>query len=316
MNQSCWKMGAFGGFAPGYHASLAPVVTMTWVGLLLALILSLMTSSVLARDSGHDQFEVKLGNDVISVFTYRPQHCASPSLLLVFHGKGRKASKMRRRARPLADRACLAVIAPLFDEQTFPNWRYHRAGVFRKGRVQPRERWTGYKVDALVTWARHWLGDANARYFLFGHSAGGQFLSRVSAYSPPADAERILIANPSVHVLPSLTEPVPYGFGKISNALNSEPDLQGYLDLPITLYVGSDDTGRKNLVSNEAAMRQGVNRFERAQFVYEMARDLARSRDWPFSWRLVIAGGVGHSSRGMLQAAEIEHALGLSLTTE
>lgn len=302
--------------ASEHAAPSPPAATLTWVRFLLVLILCLASSSPHARDLSQERFEVRLGNDSISVFTYRPLHCASPGLLLVFHGKGRKASKMRSRARPLADRTCLAVIAPLFDEETFPNWRYHRAGVVRKGRLQPREQWTGYKVDALVAWARRWLGNDQAPYFLFGHSAGGQFLSRVSAYTPPADPERILIANPSVHVLPSLTESVPYGFGYITDTLAGEGNVRDYLNLPITIYIGSDDTGRKNLVTNEAAMRQGINRFERANFVYEMARDLADSRDWSFSWRLVIAGGVGHSSKGMLQASEIDEALGLDLMVE
>ena len=275
------------------------------------LCLALVVPPVWGRSASDHQFEIRLGDDRISVFAYRPSHCREPGLFLVFHGKGRKAEKMRERARPLADEACLAVIAPLFDKKAFPTWRYNRGGVVRKGRLQPEEQWTGYKVEELVAWGRAWLGDDDAPYYLFGHSAGGQFLSRMAAYTPPADAERIVIANPSVHVLPSTSEAAPYGFAQIVNRRDSKARLEAYLSLPITLYAGSDDVGEKNLVTSDAAMRQGVNRFERALFVYEIARALADAEGWPFGWRLVIAEGVGHSSRKMLQAREIDEAMGL-----
>ena len=294
-------------------ATHRPRSLLAWSRCWLLLCVSLIASPLWARDAGDQTYEIRLGEDRISVFTYRPLHCEEPGLFLVFHGKGRKASKMRDRARPLANSACLAVIAPLFDEEAFPNWRYHRAGITRKGKPQPRAEWTGTKVEALAEWGRVWLGDSDAPYYLFGHSAGGQFLSRTAAYTPPVNAAQIVIANPSVHVLPSLTETAPYGFDGIMDDDHGAGLLETYLSLPITIYVGSDDTGSKNLVTNAAAMRQGANRFERAVFVYEIASDLAKAKGWSFGWRLVIAKGVGHSSKRMLMAREIEQALGLHL---
>ena len=56
----------------------------------------------------------------MTVFTYRPAGCSDPSLLLVFHGARRDAADYRDDARPLADRHCLLVIAPLFDSMPSP----------------------------------------------------------------------------------------------------------------------------------------------------------------------------------------------------
>ena len=54
--------------------------------------------------------------------------------------------------------------------------------------VAPRDEWTVDMVPELVSWARRREGRLDAPYYLFGHSAGGQFLSRVAAFAPPSDA--------------------------------------------------------------------------------------------------------------------------------
>lgn len=288
-----------------------PPVVRHAIGALIAVaFIVLPIAEASAFDSNKGEIEIRLRDTPIVVFTYRPSDCEPSTLLFVFHGLGRKASNMRDNAVELADRACFLILAPLFDKERFPNWRYHRAGVVRKGRVQPADRWTGPLVEALITWGRRWSGASTMPYALFGHSAGGQFLSRLSAYSLPAGARRIVIANPSVHVLPSLEEPAPYGLGGVFPLEEAEGRLKAYLALPITIYLGDQDTGEKNLVKKAAARRQGVNRLERGLYVFRLAWDLAKQNGWRLNWRLVTAPGVGHSSKGMLSAPVAEKALG------
>jgi hypothetical protein len=62
----------------------------------------------------------------VEVFFYRPKGCFQPALLFVFHGLSRAAASYRNSACDAADRYCLIVYAPLFDEERFPNWKYHR----------------------------------------------------------------------------------------------------------------------------------------------------------------------------------------------
>jgi alpha-beta hydrolase superfamily lysophospholipase len=177
--------------------------------------------------------------------------------------------------------------------------------------VQPQSKWTGPLLVELIAWGRKWAGRPDMPYILFGHSAGAQLLSRVSAYTPPLDAVRIVIANPSAHVWPSLEEAVPYGFDGIFDAPTREARLRAYLALPITIYLGADDTGTKLLVDDAPAVRQGANRYERGRNVYRAASDLSRKRSWRFGWRLVEVPDTGHSARRMLDAAEAVEALGL-----
>ncbi|GAA0554326.1 hypothetical protein FHS83_001729 [Rhizomicrobium palustre] len=78
----------------------------------------------------------------LEIFTYRPANCTPTGYLLVFHGVDRNADTYRDDAEPLADRFCLIAVAPLFDKQRFPNWRYQHGGVVHRGAAQRPEHYT------------------------------------------------------------------------------------------------------------------------------------------------------------------------------
>ena len=289
------------------------ITRFVYLWFLLLTLAANTTACAAASDDGFDQLKLTAAGVEIKVYTYRPPDCANPSILFVFHGLNRKAESVRKKAVKIAQGACLMVFAPLFDKDRFPNWRYHRAGVVREGKVQPKSRWTAPVLYDLLALARKKAGSRDAKVYLFGHSAGAQFLSRISAYSPLSGVNRIIIANPSIHVAPLLNEPAPYGFdGVFPSSAEAQQNLKNYLSLPITIYLGREDTKEKNLVKNKDAMRQGINRLDRGRKIFRLARDIAVQHGWQFNWRLVEVPDVGHSSRGMLGAQEFYRALGLT----
>ena len=246
--------------------------------------------------SGPGQMIVDAGGVRLTVFTYRPGGCRVRGTLIVFHGLNRNADAYRDDVRPLADRLCLFVAAPLFDERRFPTWRYQRGGVVNRSAVQPERSWTVGLVKPLVRAVQDQAGTAGLPFYLIGHSAGAQFLGRVAAYTQ-SEAARILIANPSTYVLPSTAEEAPYGFGRLKGA---DALLRAYLARPITLLLGDEDTGSKNLAENDAAMQQGGTRLERGRRTFAAAQATARAHAWAFGWHLVEVPGVGHNARSML----------------
>jgi pimeloyl-ACP methyl ester carboxylesterase len=146
-------------------------------------------------------------------------------------------------------------------------------------------------------------------YYLLGHSAGGQLLSRFAAFLPNA-AQRIVIANPSTYVWPTREVRFPYGFGGLPDALGSEEAIRHYLAQPLTIFLGTADVKRDGSLNvGESAMRQGPNRYERGLQVFGAAREVAQNRGWPFNWRLVEAPAVGHSARSMYASPQAEAAL-------
>jgi pimeloyl-ACP methyl ester carboxylesterase len=88
---------------------------------------------------------------------------------------------------------------------------YQRGGIVDDDdRVLPEDQWTTRLEEPMIDWARSQVG-GDADVYLFGSSAGAQFLSRVAAYERPQDVTRFVVASPSTWVLPSLTEDGPTG---------------------------------------------------------------------------------------------------------
>ena len=164
------------------------------------------------------------------------------------------------------------------------------------GAVQPAPSWTVAFVPRLVAWARAREDRPDLPYATIGHSAGAQFLSRVMAYGAGAGAMPVVIANPSTWVRPDLAIAAPYGFGGIPDGAAA---LRRYLASPITVLLGRNDTGLRDLASSEQAKDQGANRLERGRTVFAEAEAAARAHGWPFGWRLAIVPGTGHNARGM-----------------
>jgi alpha-beta hydrolase superfamily lysophospholipase len=253
---------------------------------------------------GNGQHSVTLGKSTLDVFTWHPK--AKPKLLLVvFHGMHADADNYRDRTRPLAELLGAAVVAPKFAQPEFTQPLYQRGGVAPEGQFVPPGRRTVDLIAPLVAWAQRACGQPGLRYALIGHSAGGQFLSRVAAFAP-AVGPRYVIANPSTWVLPSLSEAVPYGLGGSPHA---EQTLRNYLALPITVLLGREDTGTENLSSEPEAVAQGVNRLERGRNTFAKAKAAAKALGGRFNWTLAEVPGVGHDSAGMFASKQAYEAL-------
>lgn len=259
---------------------------------------------------GSFETSITIAGEKLTVYGYQPTGTIR-GILILFHGVSRTAESYRNYAKPLADRHGLAVYAPLFDLARFPDWRYQRGGLVKDGKIL--DRWTVDHVHEMVTWAQK--RTAVKPYRLFGYSAGAQFLSRVAAYTLPG-AEKIVVGAPSTFVLPSLTEPVPYGFG-CSNAgcVYDKPEagaqLKAYLGLPLTITVGAEDVGTEDLSTSESAMRQGANRLERARNTFAAGQRVAGTKGWPFNWQLVVLSGVEHTAKAFLQSGSTDTMFGL-----
>lgn len=230
-------------------------------------------------------------------------------ILFVHHGSSR--SIYSSGSESIAEREDLSVFSPIFPRASYDSDAYQRGGIVNDDdRVLPEEEWTTRFEAPMVDWARGEVG-GEGQVYLFGHSAGGQYLSRVAAYERPQDVDRIVIANPSTWVLPSLEEDAPYGFDGLGTDAEERQALQDYLALPMTIYLGSedDDPNDPTMSTGSAAMRQGATRLERGLNTFEMGQEVAAANGWAFNWDLVIAEGVTHSGSAMLRAPEMVEAL-------
>ncbi|MEK6594699.1 MAG: hypothetical protein AABZ67_16640 [Pseudomonadota bacterium] len=268
-----------------------------------------------ALPTGKSQRTVEIEGVALEVHTYKPPGYAGGPLLISLHGLGRNAGGYRDYAVPLADRHGLLVVAPLFDRERFPVWRYQTGGLVRdqqaagEFRVEPKEQWTGQLLLGLIDAVRAAEGRPDIPYYFIGHSAGGQALSRFAAFIPNA-ARRIVIANPSTYLWPSRSARFPFGFGGLPDSLANDEAIRRYLAQPVTVLLGTADVGRgPDLNVREDAERQGPNRYQRGLNAFRAARQAATDRGWEFNWHLVEVPAVAHSARRMYSAPETGAAL-------
>jgi alpha-beta hydrolase superfamily lysophospholipase len=261
---------------------------------------------------GKNRLEVDVDGAAIEVHTFKPQHYAGGAFLLTLHGVGSNAAGYRDHASTIAERHGFLVIAPLFDRRRFPVWRYQAGGLVRSAvadssrtlQVEPDAQWTGRVFLRIIEAVRAVEMTPDAPYYLLGHSAGAQSLSRVAGVMQTG-AKRIVIANPGTYLFPSREARFPDGFGGLPLPLSDDDALRAYLAQPITLLLGTADVKQDADLSMRAGVvAQGANRFERGHNAYRAAQALAQSRGWPFNWKLVEVPGVGHSAGRMFRSEE------------
>lgn len=259
---------------------------------------------------GKSEIEVTVNNTPISVFTYRPKSYDNGPLIIVMHGILRNADEYRDHAVILGDKFNAIVAAPKFDDQRFSKFRYQRAGILNEDgtAANPEER-TGAYLPKIVAEIRKREKNEKLSYYLIGHSAGGQFLARSSAFVT-LGAERIVAANPGTHLFPVTDAEFPLGFGGLPNSINVEQQMQHFFAQPLTFYLGSGDVERDEYLDvGPDSDRQGKNRFERGKNNFAAAKKLAEKKGWTFNWRLVVADGVEHDHEKMFAHPACKDAL-------
>ena len=73
----------------------------------------------------------------------------------------------------------------------------------------------------------------------------------------------------------------------------------------MTILLGENDTdpNASSLRKTEEAMRQGIHRFERGNFFYNMANYNACDLWASFNWKIQTVPNVGHSNNDMAPIA-------------
>ncbi|WP_406700788.1 hypothetical protein V5E97_18540 [Singulisphaera sp. Ch08] len=273
------------------------------------LLLACLTIGQGSIPAGSAKLSLDLPAAKMEVFTYKPANYRDGAMLMVFHGMLRNADEYRDHARAMGDRFGMLVVAPRFDAAQFGKGKYQQGGLFEGNKLAPRENWAWNVVPQIANQIREQENRPDMPYYLIGHSAGGQFLVRLSAFVP-TEATRIVAANPGSDLFPTPDLPYPYGFGGLPSSLVNEELLRDYLARPLTLYLGSADTVRdEDLDISSEADKQGQTRYERGKNAYRTAQKLARSKGWDFHWRLVEAPGVGHDHEAMFNASACRDAL-------
>jgi pimeloyl-ACP methyl ester carboxylesterase len=209
-----------------------------------------------------------------------------------------------------ADQERFVLLAPAFDQENFgghagPGGGYR--GLF--GRQIGADAF----VNAIVDETCEALPGLPEKFALYGHSAGGQFVSRYLVIHPKRIAAAVISA-PGTFAFPDSDIPWTNGMKPLQRRMrwNDDepwdevkiaPDPEGWVkaaQIPVAVVVGSRDTGEIKPVPGNP----GRSRVERARAWVQAMRDLAREHEGTPRIFCVEVADVAHNSARLTPACQ------------
>jgi hypothetical protein len=190
---------------------------------------------------------------------------------------------------PAAEQHGLLIVAITFPKEAWPDAVTYNNGhvLDQDGSLRPRECWSRVIPGRVFAPLREADITRRDRTYLWGHSAGGQFVHWLLATQPPGTFEAVRAANSGWYTLPTLDLHYLDGLAGIGLTRDDVVRLLGY---PLVIFSGDQDIdgAAENFPRRDAPMAQGPNRFARAQFYIERGRAEAAKLGVPCRWSRVV----------------------------
>lgn len=259
-------------------------------------------AAALTFPSGSGSMHIPLGQGKksLEVFTYQPAGAdATTPIVIVMTGVDRNAVTYRNDWVTVADQYHLRVVVPRFSEQAFPGAAGYNLGNLVDGKTHhklPPSQWAFTIVDTLFSQLQKEGITSQPQYYLFGNSAGCQFVHRMLTLLPQPQVKAAVCAAAGWWTLPDTDQHWPYGLRQSPVAV-SQQQLDSYFAKPMLIAVGSEDDDPENhlLRRSKQAMAQGSNRLERAESYFTTSQQRAEQNNTPFNWHFIDLSDTGHS---------------------
>lgn len=256
----------------------------------------------------------------LAAHIYRPSHfdAVNGPIWFVMHGVKRNADYYVKTAAPVAERYQVLAIVIEFSHNYYPTSEDYTLGItthgrsssraMREGRYHEPSAYLYNEIERLFEAVRSAIDGKQRGYYLFGHSAGAQFIHRMLTFVPCARVLGAIAANAGWYTLPIEDNRKRFG---MPYSLRGGPtegiDLKALLSMPLILLLGTHDIkgpdADRNVRKHPAAMAQGANRLARGHHYYEISQSLARSLGVSFAWQLVLAPGAEHDVQQVIASA-------------
>lgn len=241
----------------------------------------------------------------IRVWLYRPEGLTvDSSIVFVMHGTLRNGETYRGPWIPLADRYKAMVVVPEFSHEHYKEPSTYQFGNLRTPNGEPIEesKWTFSAIEHLFDHLKATTGNRSEKYFLFGHSAGSQFVHRMVQFKTGARIALAVTANAGSYTMPTFDTEFPYGLAK-SEMTDSR--LKSAFGVPMLVLLGERDVdpNDKYLPKNPESMAQGPFRLARGNNFFRTAETEAKRLNVPLRWTKTVVANVGHDNAKMAPVA-------------
>ena len=239
----------------------------------------------------------------IKVFYYIPRGSNRYTPIVFFmHGTTRDARYHQKRFTKYAIKYRFILVAPRFSKRFYSTMYYHGGNVLtRRGVKVDREKWTYSAIENLFDYFKKQTGNRSHKYYILGHSAGGQFVHRMVLFMPSARIRKAVASNAGYYTFPLFSKRYFYGLKKTHV---TKASLRKSLAVKLTILLGDkdNDPNHRYLPKSAGANAQGAHRFARGKYFFNTARNVAMKMKTRFNWDKQVVPGVGHSSSGTYRA--------------
>lgn len=249
------------------------------------------------------------------VHLYRPPNfdARRGRIWFVMHGVKREAARVIETAMPVAREYGVLAITLEFSRADYPasasytlGLRPPGTGAPQGGRAQrylPLDQLPYNEVERTFDLVGGVLGTEQRGYYLFGHSAGAQFVSRLLTFHPCPRVLSAVAANAGWYTLPT-EGPEGHAFPYSLRRSPFAADVPRLLAQPLHLLLGTQDVAAPgedaDLRGTRGAMAQGSTRVERGENFFATGRRRAAELGVPFGWSLHFVPGAGHHAEQMI----------------
>ncbi len=265
-------------------------------------------SQEITKASGTVSFKFIAENQIkeIPIWFYKPARFDRRlPIAFVLHGIKRNAKKYLKYWKDFADRTGCLIVAPEFKETYFKGSQSYNCGnVFnRRKELNATTDWTFVAIDKIFESLKKANGLSCQHFFLYGHSAGAQFVHRYIWFMENTKCGLAIAANSGFYTFPDVQNSYPYGFKNLPSCFKK---LENSFKKNLIILLGDQDidTQHKYLNRSKRAMIQGINRFERGKRFFNTCEAESLKRNSKFYWKKIIVPGAGHSNKLMMKAAE------------
>ena len=229
--------------------------------------------------------------NAMRVYYYKPKaFTADRPILFFMHGADRKVENIVKEVANGLEEYNILLILPEYAEQLFPTMEAYQYGNVR---TKPKELWTYYVNDRIFNLVKRLTGSRQKKYYIWGNSAGAQFVHRQLIVGAHEFIEKAFASNAGSYTMPARgAAPYPYSLKGLDL---SHADLRRLFSLNFFILLGEEDVIQDAyFLKTKAAMRQGSNRLQRGQKFYSIAANEARRLGVRLNWQLITIPGCGH----------------------
>lgn len=243
------------------------------------------------------------GGAPIKLWYLRPSSAPKNApVVFVMHGVRRDADRYLFEWQALAEEKGFVVAVPEFSQQYFKGARgYNFGNVFSdKGVLNPASEWGYSAIEPIFDALRTKESLETDGYWLFGHSAGAQFVHRAVMLGAGSRMIGAISANAGSYMFPTFEQRWPFGL-----AAGPEVASEQLFVRPLVVLLGEadNDPAHPSLPRQPEAIQQGAHRFARGLNFFESAKNIAETTGQMFSWRCRRVPNIAHDNAGMARSA-------------